>query len=83
MPRRRPDLPWPRTTALALDSAAATRRACVQVCTETRIDGPAYAAAHRVMTAIDGLAEVLAGDGTLFHEKPHAIGSGPKGPATA
>jgi hypothetical protein len=39
------------------------------------ISGPEFRAASAVMAALDGLAEALTGEKTLWHDKPHTAGS--------
>ena len=69
MPRRR--ILSHQRIADALKAAGECRAACIRILTDAPIDGPAYKATQDVMQAIDGLAEVLVGDRTHFHLKPH------------
>ncbi|TDG28019.1 hypothetical protein [Paracraurococcus ruber] len=71
MVRRRSSLLSAQLVAEVMEAAGECRRACIRIRTEAPINGPAYEAAGRVMEAIDGLAEVLVGDRTHFHLKPH------------
>jgi hypothetical protein len=78
MPRRR--ILSAQVSAEAMQVAGECRAACIRILTNAPINGPAYKAAQDVMTAIDGLAEILVGDRRHFHLKPHGdTFPGPRG----
>ncbi len=58
-----------------LASVRSCRSACVAVCTEAPINGIEYQAAHKLMAALDDMAETLTGDRTHFHTKSHSTHS--------
>ena len=68
MPRRRPlSL---QAIDLALLDAGRCRRAMVELLRTAPIGGPEHQAAGAVTAALDGLAEALTGDRTLWHGRP-------------
>ena len=69
MPRRR--ILSQQRIADALQVAGECRAGCIRILTDAPINSPASNAARDVMAAIDGLAEVLVGNRTHFHLKPH------------
>lgn len=54
--------------AALLGEAARWRRTCIEVLTRAKPQGPLYKATEGIVDAIDGLAEVVAGDRKHFHQ---------------
>lgn len=52
-----------------LDDAGRFRRQCIEVLTRAKPQGPLYRAVEQVVDAIDGVAEVVAGDRKRFHQR--------------
>lgn len=52
-----------------LEEAARWRRQCVEVLSRAKPQGPLYKATEAMVDAIDGLAEVVAGDRKRFHQQ--------------
>lgn len=77
MPRKR--ILSPATVASALEDMRRARAACVRISAEAPIHGPHYAAAHEVMQAIDGFAQVATGSLDHFHTRMCPVENGPKG----
>ncbi len=73
-PRPRTLSPSARVDALA--AVEATRRACIRVCAEAKIDGVEYEATGKAIEALDGLAGALTGNPELFCPKPNGVASG-------
>ncbi|MDG2570660.1 hypothetical protein P7L87_24180 [Vibrio parahaemolyticus] len=55
-----------------LESLRPTRH-LTQTLADIPIGGPEYRQIDRVVQEIDGLAEILIGDGTHYHQKGHSI----------
>ncbi|MGH1575578.1 hypothetical protein ACRAWG_39380 (plasmid) [Methylobacterium sp. P31] len=52
-----------------LDDAARWRRQCIDVLSRAKPQGPLYKATEAIVDAIDGLAEVVAGDRRKFYQR--------------
>lgn len=58
-----------------LEEAARWRRTCIDVLSRAKPQGPLYNATTGIVEAIDGLAEVVAGDRKRFHQvSPRTLG---------
>ena len=55
-----------------LETLRPTRYLLTRSLAEIPIGGPEYRQIDRVVREIDGLAEILIGDGTHFYQKEHA-----------
>ena len=55
-----------------LETLRPTRHLLTRSLAEIPIGGPEYRQIDRVVREIDGLAEILIGDGTHFHQKEHS-----------
>ncbi len=55
-----------------LETLRPTRHLLTRSLAEIPIGGPEYRQIDRVVREIDGLAEILIGDGTLFYQKEHS-----------
>ncbi len=55
-----------------LETLRPTRHLLTRSLAEIPIDGPEYRQIDRVVREIDGLAEILIGDGTDVYQKQHA-----------
>jgi hypothetical protein len=56
-----------------LESLRPTRRLLTRSLAEIPIGGPEYRQIDRVVREIDGLAEILIGDGTHVYQKAHSV----------
>ncbi len=56
-----------------LESLRPTRRLLTRSLAEIPIGGPEYRQIDRVVREIDGLAEILIGDGPHFYQKEHSV----------
>jgi hypothetical protein len=56
-----------------LESLRPTRHLLTRTLADIPIGGPEYRQIDRVVQEIDGLAEILIGDGTHYHQKGHAV----------
>jgi hypothetical protein len=56
-----------------LESLRPTRRLLTRTLADIPIGGPEYGQIDRVVQEIDGLAEILIGDVTHYHQKTHSI----------
>lgn len=55
-----------------LAKAGELRTACIDMQTRGPINDPFYASISKLMDAIDGVAEVVTGEGDHFHTKKHS-----------
>jgi len=56
-----------------LESMRPTRHLLTRTLADIPIGGPEYRQIDRVVHEIDGLAEILIGDGTHYHQKSHSV----------
>jgi hypothetical protein len=56
-----------------LDSLRPTRHLLTRTLAEIPIGAPEYRQIDRVVQEIDGLAAILIGDGTHYHQKAHSV----------
>ncbi len=56
-----------------LETLRPTRHLLTRSLAEIPIGGPEYRQIDRVVREIDGLAEILIGDGTHFYQKEHSV----------
>ncbi|EIM29097.1 hypothetical protein [Microvirga lotononidis] len=56
-----------------LESLRPTRHLLTRTLADIPIGGPEYRQIDRVVQEIDGLAEILIGDGAHYHQKVHSI----------
>jgi hypothetical protein len=56
-----------------LESLRPTRHLLTRTLADVPIGGPEYRQIDRVVQEIDGLAEILIGDVTHYHQKSHSV----------
>jgi hypothetical protein len=62
----------PEVADRLLESLRPTRHLLTRSLADIPIGGPEYRQIDRVVCEIDGLAEILIGDGTHFYQKEHS-----------
>jgi hypothetical protein len=63
----------PEVADRLLESLRPTRHLLTRSLADIPIGGPEYRQIDRVVCEIDGLAEILIGDGTHFYQKEHSV----------
>src|SRR5918993_3456673 len=72
-PRRSQRMMTPEIADRLLESLRPTRHLLTRMLADIPIGGPEYRQIDRVVQEIDGLADILIGDGTHYHQKVHSV----------